>query len=192
MVYSMNCPMHPELLNNSIFLRYYRQWQDDPSSIVFAPIAEFFLRYSLVDEAFKVCRAGVRRHPNLVSGRIVMAKIHLKRGNWEEAEDELRAVLSVVPSNKTALELMDEVSSLREGERASGGFSRARAFVPLSEKPAEEAAKDAGPQWRTVTMAGIYASQGHMEKARGIYESILISDPNNEAARRGLETLPAI
>ena len=184
--------MHPELINNSIFLRYYKQWQEDPSSIVFAPIAEFFLKYDLIDEAFKVCRAGVRRHPNLVSGRIVMAKIHLARGNWEEAEDELREVLSVVPNNATARELMDEVASQREGETLSGVAGRSRAFVPLTEGVAKDPEKDAGPPWKTVTMANIYASQGHLSKARGIYESILTSDPENEAARRGLAALPEV
>ena len=184
--------MHPELLNNSIFLRYYRQWQDDPSSIVFASIADFFLRYDMIDEAFKVCRMGVKRHPKLVSGRIVMAKIHLRRGNWEEAEDELRNVLSVVPSNRQALSLMDEIAGVRESERVYASESKAvrRPVAPSLEDAAPT--PELSPSWKTVTMAGIYASQGHFDRARGIYEAILNSDPANEAARRGLETLPAV
>ncbi|HPM41307.1 MAG TPA: tetratricopeptide repeat protein [bacterium] len=186
--------MHPELLNNSIFLRYYRQWQDDPSSIVFASIANFFLSYDMIDEAFKVCRMGVKRHPKLVSGRIVMAKIHLRRGNWEEAEDELRNVLSVVPSNRQAQALMEEIAGVRESERAFASESKAmrRPVVHSLEDAAPAPLPEPSPSWKTVTMAGIYASQGHFDRARGIYEAILKSDPQNEAARRGLETLPAV
>ena len=109
--------MHPELLNNSIFLRYYRQWQDDPSSIVFASIADFFLRYDMIDEAFKVCRMGVKRHPKLVSGRIVMAKIHLRRGNWEEAEEELRQKRSMAEYHLAQSQLARAMNRLRVSGR---------------------------------------------------------------------------
>jgi len=185
--------MHPELLNNSLFLRYYRQWQDDPSSIVFAPIAEFFLKYGMLDDAFKICREGLKRHPGLVSGRTVMAKVHLKRGNWEEAEEELRTALSVAPTNASACALMADISAIRERERASGvEIHRARAFVPLKPEGVQEHRPEAGPSLKTVTMAGIYVSQGHLEQARVIYKAILASDPTNEAARKGLAALPSL
>ncbi len=45
------------------------------------------------------------------------------------------------------------------------------------------------PAWQTVTMAKIYSSQGHDEKARKIYQAILTRDPTNEAARSGLDSL---
>jgi len=172
--------MHPDLLNNPVFIRYYRQWQEDPSSIVFAPISELLLAHGMVDDAHRVCREGIKRHPDLVTGRIVMAKIHLRRGNWEEAEEELRAALSVRPDNPAAKSLMDEVRAMR-------GHARGRAFVPLEERPREESPE--GASWQTVTMARIYAAQGHKDRARSIYEAILRSDPSNEAARRGLEAL---
>ena len=194
--------MHPELLNNAVFLRYYRHWQGDPGSIVFAPIAEFFLRYGMIDDAFRVCRAGIKRHPALVSGRIVMARIHLARGNWEEAEEELRRVQAVVPQNAAAREMMEEIAAVRRREREAGGEAYpARAFVPLAGvplpgRPDEAEDGDAhgpprpiAPSWKTVTMANIFAAQGHVEQARGIYQAILASDPANEAARRGLAAL---
>jgi hypothetical protein len=46
-----------------------------------------------------------------------------------------------------------------------------------------------GPAWDTITMAQVYASQGHIERARAIYETILESEPNNAAAMKGLELL---
>jgi Tfp pilus assembly protein PilF len=44
--------------------------------------------------------------------------------------------------------------------------------------------------WQTITMADIFAKQGHNDKAREIYLSILSQDPENEAARKGIESLP--
>ena len=169
-------PMHPDLLNNSRFLRYYKQWQDDPSSILFETVAEFLLMYGMVDQALKVCREGLKRHPDLVSGRIVMAKIHLKRENWEEAEGELRRALSIVPHNPQAREMMDGIDAKRIAEGEALKWSAERTD-DLS--------------WQTLTMADIFAKQGHSDKARRIYLSILAEDPNNEAARRGIESLSA-
>ncbi|MBN1283234.1 MAG: tetratricopeptide repeat protein [Proteobacteria bacterium] len=175
--------MHPELLNNSLFLRYYKQWQDDPGSIVFAPISQYFLMYGMIDAAFSVCREGVKRHPELISGRLVMARIHLARGNWEEAEAELRAVLSVRADNGTAISMMDEIAAMRRAEREDG---RAQPRVAQVEPGDLIAGR---PSWNTVTMAGILAAQGHRDEAREIYRSILTSDPANKAALAGMEAL---
>lgn len=173
--------MHPELLNNTLFLKYYKQWQDNPASIVFAPISEYFLTYGMIDEAFKVCREGLKIHPDLVSGKIVMAKIHLKRGNWEEAEEELHSVLMSVPHNKIAKRVLQEIAAARASEDSGlAGYAGKEEDLRLSEIE---------PSWNTVTMAGIYASQGHVEHARQIYMAILKNDPGNEAAKHGLEKL---
>lgn len=179
--------MHPDLLNNSRFLKYYQQWQEDPSSILFAPVAEFFLMYGMVDDALKVCREGLRRHPGLVSGRIVMAKIHLRRENWDEAETELRRALSIVPGNSTAREMMERIDAKRvaEGEALRNEAGRPESFADYVIDRTDD------QSWQTITMADIFAKQGHSDKARKIYQSILAEDPENEAARRGIESLSA-
>lgn len=183
--------MHPDLLNNAVFLRYYKQWQEDPSSIVFAPIAEFFLKYGMINEAQKICREGLKKQPTLVSGRLAMAKIHLRRGNWEEAEEELRVAFAIMPKNRTAETLLEEIGQMRHQERTTAKEPPSEhAFMPLAQPPAPEAPRrEIGPSWQTVTMAGIYAAQGHVDQARHIYESILESDPANEAAQQGLAAL---
>ena len=184
--------MHPDLLNNSLFLRYYQQWQDDPTSIVFAPIAEYLLLYGMVDEALEICRAGLKRHPAFVSGRVVMAKVHLKRGNWDEADEQLRQALSTMPTNRSARELLQEIDDMRHQERlaAQEGSSAAVSAGRAGGEEIQEAKSHRSPSWNTVTMAKIYASQGFYDRARTIYRSILARDPNNETALRGLKSLP--
>lgn len=172
--------MHPELLNNALFLRYYHQWQQDPTSIVFVSIVEFFLMYGMVDAAFKVCREGLKRHPHLVSGRIAMARVHFKRGNWDEAEAELRIALEVAPHNKTATQLLRDIQQLQAQEEITARPS-------ASAQPA--VSHPHGMSWNTVTMAKIFAAQGHHDKAREIYREILSRDPANQAALDGLATL---
>lgn len=165
--------MHPDLLNNSLFLRYYSQWQKNPDSIVFASIADYFLRYGMIDNALKVCKEGLKRHPKLTVGHIVMAKIHIARGNFEEAEEELRITLQIIPKSQQAEELMAKIEEVKRGTEPEAG-------MPKPAMPSE---------WQTVTMAQIYAEQGHADRAREIYYSILEKDPQNEDAHRGLAAI---
>lgn len=222
--------MHPELLNNTHFLRYYRQWQDDPNSIVFAPIAEYLLSYGLIDQAFRVCREGLKRHSSLISGRLVMAKIHFKRGNFEEARDELQKILQIVPDNQNANDMMKMVEKelnvvipivdlrrekMVEREEVVQENSKVDQYLPLDELsirgqmfaaveraddhpfPSRERGEDEPseestsfyPSWQTITMAQIYAAQGYVNRAKGIYKAILSRDPANEAARKGLKEI---
>jgi tetratricopeptide (TPR) repeat protein len=179
--------MHPELLNNSLFLRYYRQWQEDPASIVFAPIAEYFLLYGMVNEAEAICREGLGKHPQLVSGHVAMAKVHLARERWDDAEALLRQAMAIAPQHPRAQQLLADLAARRRAPRGAAQSVPTLAAV-LPEGDAADAMHDAA--WDTITMAGIFAAQGHHDKAREIYRSILARDPDNEAAKRGIERLP--
>lgn len=159
--------MHPELLNNSLFVRYYNQWLEDPTSIVFASLAEFFLGVEKTDEAVRLCLEGLHHHPEFVSGRLVLAKAFLQKGEYQRAKSELRRVLEKVPNQEKAKELLNLIG-VREREKV----------VP-----------NAPPRWQTLTMAKIFVAQGHFNQAREVYQSILAHDPANEEARRGLEHL---
>lgn len=161
--------MHPELLNNSLFLRYYNQWQQDTTSIVFAPIAEYLLHYDLLADAVKVCEAGLSHHPDLVSGRLTLAKAYVRQKEFQKARQELRRVLALVPNQEKALELMGRIQS----EQTK--------FEPAPRFQTEN--------WQTVTMAKIYAAQGHIDQAREVFQAILNRDPQNEEALQGLQSL---
>lgn len=158
--------MHPDLLNNSHFLRYYNLWQEDPSSIVFAPIAEYLLSYGLIDEALKVCLTGLQYHPQLVSGHLILAKIYLRQKKWDEVRKETQIVLNLVPNHEKAVELQNS----------------------LEQPPPPPVLKKAA-SWETVTMAKIYAAQGHVDQAAEVYQTILSREPHNEEAKRGLSEL---
>ncbi|MDO8527345.1 MAG: hypothetical protein Q7T03_06650 [Deltaproteobacteria bacterium] len=159
--------MHPDLLNNSIFLRYYNTWQADPHSIVFAPIAEYLQLYGMFDDAIRICEAGLKNHPRLISGRLALAKAYMRKKEWPKAEGELRFVLKIIPNQEKALEFLKTVE---------------RELLPA--EPEKKTAT-----WETVTMAKIYAMQGHTHRAREVYKNILNLDPSNEEAVQGLEHL---
>ena len=108
--------MRAELLNNSLFLRYYNQWCKSPDSMVFASLAEFFLLYDMIEEAIKVCREGLKHNPDSVAGRLALAKAYMRREELDKADEELRYVLHIVPGHSKAQELGVEIDMVRQGE----------------------------------------------------------------------------
>ena len=69
-------------------------------------------------------------------------------------------------------------------------MAKIRQVKTTVEEPRIEAHEPAMPsEWQTVTMAQIYAEQGHADRAREIYYSILEKDPQNEDAHRGLAAI---
>ncbi len=158
--------MHPDLLNNSTFLRYYSQWQENPTSIVFAPIAEYFRLYGMVDEAIQTCQVGLKQNPQLISGHLALAKAYLDKKENEKALLHLDFVLKTIPNHEKALELLKNH------------------FVP----PPPVSPPKSGA-WETLTMAKIFAAQGHVDKARHVYEVILKREPENQEAKKGLQNL---
>ena len=56
-----------------IIYEYLKKYQEDPSSRVFAPLAESYRKAGLADEAIEIAREGLRVHPNFVGGRVALA-----------------------------------------------------------------------------------------------------------------------
>jgi len=168
--------MHPELLNNATFLRYYEQWQKDPTSVVFAPMAEFLIQAGRLDDAIRVCEIGLKSHTQSVMGRLAMARAYLGKKEWAKSKDQLALILNQIPQHPQALELSRVIRVKTEP-------------APTALNVANGDSEPQASKWQTVTMAKIYTAQGHPEKAREIYKAILKKDPHHTEARQGLDSL---
>lgn len=209
--------MHPDLLNNPAFLRYYDSWQKNPTSIVFAPIAEFYCHYKLYADARRICEAGVKANPQSVLAHYTMARVYMCTREWHAARHEAQWVLVRVPNHVGALDVLKKVdvalSAARRPVVAQPVQLQAVQPVPVVQKvkpvvlvqepepadfetevvatkPKRQRSTTLKPApWHTVTMAKIYAQQGHFVKARTIYKTILNIDPSNNEAQTGLATV---
>ncbi len=194
--------MHPDLLNNPTFLRYYEMWQRDPKSLVFAPLADFFCQYKLFADARKICEAGVKHNPTSVLAHLSLARVYIYTREWHSARHEAQWVLARTPKHEGAIEILLKVEQSQAPVtnivvQPSPVILNAvkdlkRDSSPLAQndkKVAKPAAKPARKSWQTVTMAKIYTQQGHYFKARTIYKTILTRDPQNAEALAGLTSL---
>ena len=96
---------------------YLKKYQEDPTSRIFAPLAEAYRKAGLVDEAIEIAREGLRVHPNFVGGRVALARALFEKRNYEEVVDGLAVVVREVPDNLVAQRLLAE-SSLMLGRVA--------------------------------------------------------------------------
>lgn len=94
------------------FREYLRRFQEDPTSRVFAPLAEAYRRLGRVDEAIEICREGLEHHPDFHGGRVALAKCYLDKKRYEEAKLELERVVHAVPENLLAQRLLGETHAI--------------------------------------------------------------------------------
>lgn len=110
---------------------YLKKYQEDPTSRIFAPLAEAYRKAGLLDEAIEIAREGLRVHPNFVGGRVALARALFEKRQYDEVVNELSIVVREVPDNLVAQRLLAE-SSLMLGRLsdALGAFKMLLYFNP--------------------------------------------------------------
>jgi len=100
-----------------IIYGYLKKFQEDPSSRVFAPLAEAYRKAGLTDEAIRVAREGLEYHPRFMSGRVALARALFDKKLYSDVIDELSSIVQDVPDNLVAQRLLAE-SYLFQGRLA--------------------------------------------------------------------------
>ena len=87
-----------------------RRFEKDPSSIAFAQLAEEYRRSGDLEQAVKICREGLARHPGYLSAQVTLGRALMELEQYSEARKELEAVLQAAPDNLTAIRALEEIS----------------------------------------------------------------------------------
>lgn len=74
------------------FLR--KKIEKNPKSILFARLADFYLKQKRVKEALELCTQGIENNPDYITGNYILAKIYLTMGDHEKAETQFKKVIS--------------------------------------------------------------------------------------------------
>lgn len=92
-----------------------RRIQQDPASIAFAQLAEEYRRRGELDEAVRVCRAGLAHHPAYLFARVTLGRALMALGQDEAAQAEFAYVLRAAPDNLLALKSLEELRERQAG-----------------------------------------------------------------------------
>lgn len=90
------------------FQEYLRRYKEDPTSRVFAPLAEAYRKMGRLDEALQICREGLKHQPDFHGGRVALAKCLFDKQLYDEARVELETVVQLVPENLLAQKILAE------------------------------------------------------------------------------------
>jgi tetratricopeptide (TPR) repeat protein len=181
----------------------------EPTSQAYAALAEAYRRSGRADEAVKLCREGLARHPAYATTRLILAKALLESGEIQAAREEIRRFLGGEPDHEPALKLAVECA-LREGDPAEAleharrlaaldphdrgvhGLSRA-----LDAGVTGRVAADGGGLWpllvddtyATVAFGDLCLAQGLTDEATAVFSRIVVRQPDHETARARLSEL---
>ena len=110
---------------------YLKKFQEDPTSRIFAPLAEAYRKAGLIDQAIEIAREGLRVHPGFVGGRVALARALFDQRHYNDVIDELTKVVQDVPDNLVAQRLLAE-SFLMQGRVADalGAYKMLLYFAP--------------------------------------------------------------
>jgi tetratricopeptide (TPR) repeat protein len=89
--------------------RYEERLARDPTSLVFAQLADLHRKAGRTAEAIRLCREGLARVPHYATARLVLAKAYLDEGRLDAAEAELNALVATVPRDAEAHRLLGEL-----------------------------------------------------------------------------------
>jgi predicted Zn-dependent protease len=122
---------------NPMIFGYLKKYQEDPSSRVFAPLAEAYRKAGLADEAIEIAREGLQLHPGFVGGRVALARALFDKSKFSEVVEELQNLVQDVPDNLVAQRLLAE-SSLMLGNvaEALGAYKMLLFFTPTDTETA--------------------------------------------------------
>lgn len=196
--------MNPDYFSDPIFARCYQQWQARPESTAFVGVADLLRLRGAYDDAITVCREGLRHNPALVTGRLVLAQTLEALGRRTDAHAVVLGILADAPEQADAKAMavrltFEPVSKLTSLPLPAGERAGERATPPLSPPPAgrEDVKVVASvqkicadfPVWETITMARLYAAQGHRREAERVYRAILQREPQRDDAKTELHQL---
>jgi predicted Zn-dependent protease len=181
----------------------------EPTSQAYAALAEAYRRAGRANEAVKLCREGLARHPEYGTTRLILATALLECGEVPAAREEIQGFLGGEPDHEPALRIAVE-GALRGGDPADAlehvrrlaaldphdrgvqGLSRA-----LDAGVTGRVAADGGGVWpllvddtyATVAFGDLCLAQGLTDEATAVFSRIVVRQPDHETARARLSEL---
>src|SRR5258708_4204025 len=89
-----------------LLLKYLKIFQDDPTSRIFAPLAEAYRKIGLIDEAIEICKEGLIANPDFTGGKVALARAYYDKKVYVKVRELLLSVIDQIPDNLIAQRLL--------------------------------------------------------------------------------------
>jgi tetratricopeptide (TPR) repeat protein len=179
----------------------------DPGSTIFVSLAETYRKLGMFDEGQQILVKGLKKHPDLSSAHIVMARILCQLEDYSGSSAFFTTALKLDPDSLAALVGYARVKILlEESDQARKLLLHARSLSPadpvinklllsLPEEPLSlEPDNESAPAEHiaglaSVTLAQLYEKQGLLAKALDMYRQLSAKSPDDLMLRRKIKDL---
>ena len=165
--------------------------QQYPSSAVFFPLASLLWEKGLVDQAEDLLKNGLATYPNYAAAGVLLGEILITKEEHEQAARYITKALEIAPWNISGRRLLAECYQKEGDEEATQVALRVAKMLEDDEVATQSAVidshEDSAPvvvpegkldEVATPALAELYMAQGHLDKARDVYERLLKSAPD--------------
>lgn len=153
----------------------------------FATLGRILGQMGRIDEAMSAYARALSIDRQVQSALVGLARLHLVRGERDEARRILREAAAYHPQD----EMIENMLIALDLPRPWGGAPAPEPAVATPETVLPAAAPAGGEPIPTATLAEIYFKQGLIDQAIRVYEEILRVEPENAPAARRLQELSA-
>ncbi|MBN2410948.1 hypothetical protein JXQ31_04595 [candidate division KSB1 bacterium] len=168
-----------------------RRMGDNPNSILFARLAENYLKNNNVDQAIQICDRGLEFHPNYSTGYLILAKCFFQKEEFEHAEKQLKKVLSIDPKYLLAHKMFAELmAQLGWSKTAESSIRKIHQIDPL-ETHVRSVSPDTQTGKQEHDTPGMSASEteSELEINDNSIENLFKSDLNTQETDEEIESL---
>ena len=131
----------------SVLKKLQKICDQNPTSILFARLADGLLQQGEVARAIEVCRRGLRYRPSYTAGHVVMGKCYQAAGHYEEARLAFQRVLQLDAGHLAARWYMGKIAlQLGRDDLALKYFEQAHVRDPFSPELIEQIRKLKGEE----------------------------------------------
>ncbi|MBI3805862.1 MAG: tetratricopeptide repeat protein [Nitrospirae bacterium] len=109
----------------------------NPTSRLFVPLAEEYLKCDLAEEAAAVLVDGIKNHPTYVGARVMLGKIYLQKNQIPEAEAEFEQVITIHPENILAHKKLAQIYQKKGSPQQALESCRKALAIDPSDKEAK-------------------------------------------------------
>jgi tetratricopeptide (TPR) repeat protein len=105
----------------------------NPDSRYFSRLADKYRKNGDIPRAIELCIDGLKRHPNYITGRIILGRCYLEQENYNDAVKEFTEVCKSDRRNPIALKMLADIFA-RQGfsEKAGDLYSILHSIDPYN------------------------------------------------------------